>query len=361
MKFFSTLLIFIFFFQITYSQQNGPYKEHYDSGQLKVEGEYLYKKRIGKWKSYFENGQISREYSYDDTGKRNKETRSFYESGAVKYKVEIEEDEYIGSNYYETGELKSKAQIKDGFYKEFLKDGTLKIEANRLDYDLSGSWKRYYNNGKTEWIVNYKEGYRSGDYKNYYETGKLKIEGELKEDKIDGEELRYNKDGILEWKGYNNAGRFNKTWTKYDIEGNKVEKIKYKDGKLLSGKSEIVAVEVPDGVFEKVPLYPGCEIVYGNRARKKCMSEKIARFINKKFNTDLALKVNAYGLHKIKVSFKIDKAGSVTDIEAITPILVFEMEAKRIINLLPKMEPGIQFGKKVIVPYSLPIVFQVAK
>ena len=36
-----------------------------------------------------------------------------------------------------------------------------------------------------------------------------------------------------------------------------------------------------------------------------------------------------------------------------------EKEAQRVINLLPKMKPGKQRGKAVIVPYSLPIIFQV--
>ena len=36
-----------------------------------------------------------------------------------------------------------------------------------------------------------------------------------------------------------------------------------------------------------------------------------------------------------------------------------EKEAARVINMLPKMKPGKQRGKPVIVPYSLPITFQV--
>ena len=45
-------------------------------------------------------------------------------------------------------------------------------------------------------------------------------------------------------------------------------------------------VEVPFAVIENVPVFPGCE--RGNNEKKrKCMSEKIARFVQK-FNTDLA-------------------------------------------------------------------------
>ncbi len=46
-------------------------------------------------------------------------------------------------------------------------------------------------------------------------------------------------------------------------------------------------IEVPFAVIENVPVYPGCE--KGNNAAKKaCMSEKISKFVQKKFNTELA-------------------------------------------------------------------------
>ena len=46
-------------------------------------------------------------------------------------------------------------------------------------------------------------------------------------------------------------------------------------------------IEVPFAVIENVPVFPGCE--KGNNAAKKaCMSEKIQKFVTKKFNTELA-------------------------------------------------------------------------
>ena len=57
--------------------------------------------------------------------------------------------------------------------------------------------------------------------------------------------------------------------------------------------------------------------------------------------------------------FKIDKRGNVTSVRARAPHPRLEKEAVRVIKLLPKFEPGKQRGKAVIVPYSLPIIFQV--
>ena len=47
-------------------------------------------------------------------------------------------------------------------------------------------------------------------------------------------------------------------------------------------------IEVPFAVIENVPVFPGCEKKKNNADRRSCMSEKITRFVQRKFNTDLA-------------------------------------------------------------------------
>lgn len=118
-------------------------------------------------------------------------------------------------------------------------------------------------------------------------------------------------------------------------------------------------IEVPFAVIENVPVFPGCENEKGNNAKKKCMSDKISAFVNKKFNTDLAGELGLSGRQRINVIFKIDKTGNITGIRARAPHPGLEKEAARVIGLLPKMKPGKQRGKAVTVPYSLPIIFQV--
>jgi protein TonB len=117
-------------------------------------------------------------------------------------------------------------------------------------------------------------------------------------------------------------------------------------------------IEVPFSVIENVPVFPGCESG-NNDAKKACMSEKIAQFINKKFNTELAQDLGLDGIQRIIVVFKIDKTGNITDVRARAPHPKLEAEAARVVNLLPKIKPGKQRGKAVTVPYSLPIKFQI--
>ena len=117
-------------------------------------------------------------------------------------------------------------------------------------------------------------------------------------------------------------------------------------------------IEVPFAVIENVPIFPGCE-KGNNDAKRACMSAKITKFVQKKFNTDLAGDLGLTGRQRISVVFKIDRSGNVVGIRSRAPHPRLEKEAARVIGLLPKMKPGKQRGKAVTVPYSLPIIFQV--
>ncbi len=117
--------------------------------------------------------------------------------------------------------------------------------------------------------------------------------------------------------------------------------------------------DVPFAVIENVPIFPGCENLSNNQQRKDCMSEKIKDFVNKRFNTDLGSQLGLSGVNRVIVVFKIDQNGNIADVRARAPHPRLEQEAARVINALPKMQPGKQRGKAVGVSYSLPIVFQV--
>ncbi len=119
-------------------------------------------------------------------------------------------------------------------------------------------------------------------------------------------------------------------------------------------------IEVPFSVIENVAVFPGCEKKKGNAAKKDCMNEKVNKFINKKFNTELASDLGLPpGRKRIFVSFKVSKTGNIVQIGARGPHPGLEKEAKRVIGLLPKMKPGRQRGKAVVMPFSIPIVFAV--
>jgi len=110
---------------------------------------------------------------------------------------------------------------------------------------------------------------------------------------------------------------------------------------------------------EEVPIFPGCENVDGNNERIKCMSGKLAKIVQRKFDTDKAVDLGLNGKQRISVQFTIDKMGNVTDIKARAPHISLEKEAKRVMTKVPKMQPGKHGEKPVDVIYSLPIIFKV--
>ncbi|MFD2916899.1 energy transducer TonB [Psychroserpens luteus] len=118
-------------------------------------------------------------------------------------------------------------------------------------------------------------------------------------------------------------------------------------------------VEVPFSVVEEVPIFPGCEDEVSNEAIKKCTSDAISKFIRKKFNTDVGLGLGLTGRQRINSIFKIDTEGNIIFIQSRASHPRLSEEVDRIVALLPKMIPGKQRGRAVIVPYSLPINFDI--
>jgi len=124
-------------------------------------------------------------------------------------------------------------------------------------------------------------------------------------------------------------------------------------------EEEEVVEDVAFVVIENVPIYPGCK---GNNSElRACFSDQITKFVAEKFNVELAseLGLTPGSIQKIFVVFKIDKNGYITDINARAPHKKLQEEAIRVIDLLPKMTPGMQRGRPVGVKYGLPIVFKV--
>ncbi len=109
---------------------------------------------------------------------------------------------------------------------------------------------------------------------------------------------------------------------------------------------------------EFVPIFPGCESAGDNAARKACMSDKIGRFISRKFDTSVADE-SSYGNQRIIVQFKIDKQGRAVDIIARAPDKNLQKEAQRVIGKLPTLIPGRMGDEPVDVLYMLPINFQI--
>ncbi|WP_421805830.1 TonB family protein [Flagellimonas sp.] len=112
--------------------------------------------------------------------------------------------------------------------------------------------------------------------------------------------------------------------------------------------------EVPFGVIDEVPVFPGCEDAEDKRA---CFQEKIQRHIQKNFRYPEA--AEQQGIQgRVSSIFVIDTDGNIVDIKMRGPHDLLENETGRILDKLPKMQPGKHEGKAVKVPFSIPITFK---
>lgn len=114
----------------------------------------------------------------------------------------------------------------------------------------------------------------------------------------------------------------------------------------------------PFAIVDNVPIYPGCEGT--EKELRQCLLNKITGFVNENFDTSLKKSLNLKpGVKRIYVMFKIDKQGTITDVQARAAHKELQEEAIRVVNSLPEMIPGKFQGVKVDVKYSLPIAFNV--
>ncbi len=62
---------------------------------------------------------------------------------------------------------------------------------------------------------------------------------------------------------------------------------------------------------------------------------------------------------QVLVQFVVEKDGSVSHVEVVRSVnKAFDAEALRVVNLLPRWQPGYEHGEAVRVKYSLPISFR---
>ena len=83
--------------------------------------------------------------------------------------------------------------------------------------------------------------------------------------------------------------------------------------------------------------------------------EKLYQYIGKNFTYPQEL-LKARPKGKILLVFVVDKNGRISDVEvtqSVHPLL--DAEAVRVVENMPRWEPGIQYGKPVRVKYTIPI------
>lgn len=100
---------------------------------------------------------------------------------------------------------------------------------------------------------------------------------------------------------------------------------------------------------ESLPIFPGCE---EEVEVMKCFNAKVKEHIRENFSKP---KERIKG--RSVVTYEIEADGTVKVIESEGENAILNEEAKRIIELLPKMTPAYQKGKATRILMTVPITF----
>ena len=114
--------------------------------------------------------------------------------------------------------------------------------------------------------------------------------------------------------------------------------------------------DTPFMIVENMPALGPCKSMRGEE-RNQCTQGEIIRYVSK--NTKYPEMAKDAGIQgTVFVQFVVGKNGLVKDVKILKEVHPqLDKEAKRIVESLPKFEPGKQRGKNVSVVYNIPVRF----
>ncbi|MEZ4720883.1 MAG: hypothetical protein R2813_03280 [Flavobacteriales bacterium] len=239
----------------------GYWKNYFPSGVLKSEGNRLNHELDSIWKFYSEDGTLREEISYKQ-GKRNGITNSYSKEGFIEASFPYEDDvkQGIAFTYYTNGGVHSEIPFEkgaeNGVAYEFNPQGdivairvykngilTRQESINRLNEEgeKEGVWKEFYDDRTVKSEGKYRSGERDGYWKEYTKKGELMEttkfdKGEMIKDaeelsNLDVKEIYYQEgeeEGKLKFRGTFREGKKHGThiWftTTGEIDSTKVYK-----------------------------------------------------------------------------------------------------------------------------------------
>jgi len=190
-------------------REQGLWKEFYENGGLKSEGNYKDGKREKQWSYYFANGQAEQTGEYIK-GKPSGEWKKYFSDG------KLNRDEF-----YENGK-------ENGIMTELTRDSVVIARGNYVDGKKDGVWN-FNNNG---YIAEGKflEDKEDGMWKQYATDKRVIFEGSFVDGQENGEHTYYYEDGHIKELQQWRLGIREGTWKKYDAAGNLIIEITYSGG-----------------------------------------------------------------------------------------------------------------------------------
>lgn len=188
--------------------RNGKWKDLYPDGSTRAEGQFTDNRRTGAWKFFNPAGRVEQTGSFN-AGRPDGLWKWYYENGQI-----LREEEYFQGR-------------RDGACSEYSETGELISQGQYIDGEKNGDWQYKYGDYTED--GKYITGLKDGVWKGYYADGKIKFRGSFVQGNPDGEHKYYYESGKVREEQHFKMGIRQKTWRKFDEEGNNLLVIVYKD------------------------------------------------------------------------------------------------------------------------------------
>lgn len=238
--------------------KTGLWKDFYENGNVKTECSFWDGKKNGFYKEYSEEGNLVKieKYQNDEKQENAPELKSYdlkydyYPNGKVKVEGSYYNNkaEGVRREYTPEGKIEKSYVFKNGVmigigivdengwkqgaWKEYYDDGSLKQEGSYFNTKKSGLWKFYFqgNNSIVEQIGTYdNKGNPIGEWKWFYESGNIHRIENYENGMLNGLMEEKTDSGLVITRGIYLDGQEDGEWY-YQIEGYR-EEGKYADGR----------------------------------------------------------------------------------------------------------------------------------
>ncbi len=189
--------------------KQGFFTNYFMDKKIKSKGQYLNNKRVGNWIFYYNNGKTEQEGSYKN-GKLHGLWKWYYPNGKL-----LREEEYIDGN-------------EDGLYIEYDSTGNVITKGKYIEDMKEGEW--FYHVGDHIEIGKYVNGLKDGIWMYYFNNGDVQFKGKFIRGLPDGKHKYYYENREVKEEQIYSAGIMIKTWKYYDIGGNLILSVNYKNG-----------------------------------------------------------------------------------------------------------------------------------
>ena len=180
-------------------RRQGPWKEFYETGELRSEGKYKKGLRDGDWIFYYRDGKEEQRGGYY-RGKPEGDWKWTYNNGQTWREESFIEgfEEGLAIEYNDTGKVVSKGNYLSGEREgDWILDlGDHREEGGYVAGQKQGVWKAYFPSGKIKSEGKYEQGRESGKHTDYYESGQIREVGLYKFGSREGDWYSYNEEGI---------------------------------------------------------------------------------------------------------------------------------------------------------------------